>query len=311
MIVVIILGFLFGTVLGSFSKAMADRSLTEESFFTRSHCGKCKSSLNILDLFPVFSFLILRGRCRYCHKKIGNEYLGVEILTGVVVAILFWTFWNQYHNFQLDFTNIGGYYSLFVILSDIGLKLISISVLIMMFLTDIKQMLIPDRIIIPAIIISFFWVLISSAIKIGYLYYFLTLTRFGQLLLPPHSDYFYRHAIDITMPFFGGLLSGLGIAGFFISLIIITRGKGMGGGDVKLGAFMGMVLGFPGSLLALILSFITGAAFSIGLIILGKKHFGQTIPFGPFLSLGSLIAIFWGQEIFAWYLNLSLNLGLN
>ncbi|KKR41421.1 MAG: Type 4 prepilin-like protein leader peptide-processing enzyme [Candidatus Daviesbacteria bacterium GW2011_GWC2_40_12] len=78
----------------------------------------------------------------------------------------------------------------------------------------------------------------------------------------------------------------------------------MGGGDVKLGAFMGIILGFPQALLALMLAFFTGAIFSLFLIILGKKSFGQSIPFGPFLVLGSLTALFWGDQILDWYLHL-------
>ncbi len=107
-----------------------------------------------------------------------------------------------------------------------------------------------------------------------------------------------------VQPLLGGILMGLLIGGFFWGLIIITKGKGMGGGDVKLGAFMGLMLGFPQALIALILSFLTGAVFSIILIIFGKKSFGQVIPFGPFLVLGSLIVLFWGQEILNWYLSI-------
>lgn len=296
MIITTVLGFFLGTIIGSFAKAMADRSLSDKSFFGRSHCDKCKTALGVLDLFPLFSFLFLKGRCRHCHKPIGKEYFLAELFAGLVIGLLFWS---------LDFSNPGGYYDLFIMLSDIGLKLIFLAVLIMVFITDIKEMLIPDRIILPAIVIAFVWLLIDSVVKVGYLYYFLSLTLLGKFLLPPHSDYFYRHAIDTAMPLIGGVLSGFGIATFFILLIIVTRGKGMGGGDVKLGAFMGLILGFPNAVLALILSFITGAIFSIGLIILGKKHFGQTIPFGPFLVLGSIIAMFWGEQIVNWYLHLS------
>ena len=78
----------------------------------------------------------------------------------------------------------------------------------------------------------------------------------------------------------------------------------MGGGDVKLGVFMGVMLGFPQAFFALVLSFLTGALFSVGLIVSGRKHFGQTIPFGPFLVLGSLIILFWGRQIVDWYLYL-------
>ena len=78
----------------------------------------------------------------------------------------------------------------------------------------------------------------------------------------------------------------------------------MGGGDVKLGAFIGVALGFPGAILALVLAFLSGAIFSVSLIVLGKKHFGQTIAFGPFLVLGSLVTLFWGDQILNWYLKL-------
>ena len=70
------------------------------------------------------------------------------------------------------------------------------------------------------------------------------------------------------------------------------------------GAFIGLMLGFPQALVALILSFLTGAIFSIILIIFGKKHFGQTIAFGPFLVLGSIITLFWGSQIIDWYLKM-------
>ena len=165
-------------------------------------------------------------------------------------------------------------------------------------------MLIPDRISLPAIYISLAFLVGITIYKIGYLYYSLSNSPIGQKLLPPYTDYFQRHALMTAEPLFGSLAMGLLIAGFFMLLIIITKGKGMGGGDVKLGAFMGLMLGFPQSLLAIVSSFILGAAFSIFLIITGKKHFGQAIAFGPFLVLGSLISLFWGNQILNWYLHL-------
>jgi len=77
----------------------------------------------------------------------------------------------------------------------------------------------------------------------------------------------------------------------------------MGGGDLKLGVFLGLVFGFPYSLMVLMLSFLLGALFGIALILIGKKKFGQTMPFGPFLSLAGVITIFWGAEILSWYLS--------
>lgn len=165
-------------------------------------------------------------------------------------------------------------------------------------------MFIPDRIILPSIIIGAGLGLILVIIKVVYLYYYLSQSAVGKLLLPPFSEYFQRHALAIAQPFLAAVLIGLFIGAFFFSLIIITRGKGMGGGDVKLGAFIGLMLGFPQGLFALVLAFLTGAILSVFLIIGGKRHFGQTIPFGPFLVLGSLMMLFWGRDIVEWYLRL-------
>lgn len=96
--------------------------------------------------------------------------------------------------------------------------------------------------------------------------------------------------------------AGLGGAAFFALLIIVTRGKGMGWGDVKLVLFLGLVLGFPKLLVGLFLAFLIGSVVALGLILGGKKSFGQTVPFGPFLSLGSLIALLWGERLLSWYL---------
>ena len=91
-------------------------------------------------------------------------------------------------------------------------------------------------------------------------------------------------------------------AAIFGILVIVTRGKGMGSGDITLAFLMGLVLGFGQMVLAVFLAFFFGALVSVFLIILGKKHFGQTIPFAPFLVLGFLVGLFWGSQIVEWYL---------
>lgn len=283
-------GFILGLVLGSLVKALADRSLGKKSFWGRSYCPKCRHKLAWYDLFPVLSYILLKGKCRYCHEKIGIEYLAVEVAMGILIGFLFW---QSFNNFQFTIFNF-----------ELLFKIFFITVLAILFLTDIKKMFIPDRIIIPSIVIGIILKLIIIVLQTGYFYYLLSQTAVGRLLLPPHSDYFQRHVLNIVQPFFLSLLIGVLIGGFFLSLIIITKGKGMGGGDVKLGALIGLMLGFPNALFAIVLSFLTGAIFSIGLILLGKKHFGQTIPFGPFLVLGSLIMLFWGNQIMDWYLKL-------
>ena len=92
---------------------------------------------------------------------------------------------------------------------------------------------------------------------------------------------------------------------FFLSLIIFTKGRGMGGGDLKLGVLIGLAFGYPNALAAILLSFLTGSVVAVILIAMKKKHFGQTIPFGPFLSLGSILILLWGDKIASFYLSLT------
>lgn len=303
-VIVLALGFILGVILGSGIKALADRSLSYKSFWGRSYCPKCKHKLGWYDLLPIFSYIFLKGRCRYCHKKISIEYLLVELGMGLLMGFLFW---QQFDNFKFEILNfqlISNIFQFSIFSLELIIKTFFIVVLAILFLTDLKKMFIPDRIVIPSIIIGTLLSLGLVLTKIGYLYYYLSQTTLGRLLLPPKSEYFQRHALAAVEPFFYSLLTGLLIGGFFLSLIIITRGKGMGGGDVKLGVFIGVMLGFPQAVFAIILSFLIGAIFSIGLIFAGKKHFGQTIPFGPFMVVGSLIMLFWGPQIVDWYLHL-------
>lgn len=299
-----LIGFILGITLGSFIKVLADRSLNNKSFWGRSYCPNCKKKLQWYDLFPIFSYLSVKGKCRYCKEKIGIEYLLVEVVMGMLVGFLFWqssfSLRATGYNLQLAFSVQN--FQILIFLFELLLKIFFIVILAILFLTDIKKMFIPDRVILPSIIIGFVLSLIIAIAKMAYLYFYLSQTTLGKLLLLPKNDYFQRHAQIIAEPFFFSILAGLLIGGFFLSLIIVTRGKGMGGGDVKLGVFIGLMLGFPNAVLAIVLSFLTGAIFSIGLILLGKKHFGQAIPFGPFLVLGSLIMLYWGQQIVNWYL---------
>lgn len=285
-----IVGFILGSVLGSFILVLADRSLSNQSFWGRSYCVHCKHTLRWYDLLPILSYIFLKGHCRYCKKGIKIDYLAVEVIMGLLVGFLFWSF-----DFAQD--------KLFIFLPDLIFRTFFITVLAVLFITDLKKMLIPDRIVLPSLGIGIIFIILITIIKVIYLYYFLNQTKIGQLLLPPHSDYFQRHAMQAAQTLFWGILMAILIGGFFWGLIIITKGKGMGGGDVKLGAFIGLVLGFPLALLAIFLAFILGAIFSIFLILAGKKHLGQSIPFGPFLVLGSLIALFWGGQIINWDLD--------
>lgn len=100
--------------------------------------------------------------------------------------------------------------------------------------------------------------------------------------------------------YFGNLdyiLSGLGAFGFLGLLYLITKGKGMGLGDVKLAIFMGLFLGWQKTILAFYVAFILGAGVSLVLMLFKKAGRKSIIAFGPFLILGVFVAWFWGNEI--------------
>ncbi len=146
--------------------------------------------------------------------------------------------------------------------------------LIIIFVYDLKHYIIPDKIIYSAIIISCILYLVSS------------------IFLNIYTKYEILNTI----------YSAFGVALFFLAIVLVSRGKWMGVGDIKLAFFMGLFLGWPNILVALFSAFFIGAIIGIGLIPAGKKHLKSEVPFGPFLVTGTLLAMLWGGEIVNWYL---------
>jgi leader peptidase (prepilin peptidase)/N-methyltransferase len=101
--------------------------------------------------------------------------------------------------------------------------------------------------------------------------------------------------------FWWAIAAALVAGGIFWGLHIVTKGKGMGFGDVKLAAVMGLILGHPRTWIALFLAFVIGAIVASGMLIMGKKKFKQTVPFGPFLIIGLCLALVWGDRLWSWY----------
>ncbi len=240
--------FLFGLVVGSFLNCVIYRLETKQTFLKgRSFCPYCKQVLKWQDLIPVFSFLILRGKCRYCRKRISYYYPLVELFTAIIFFLIFW-----HLDFGFDLT--------------FGFWILISSFLIIIFVYDLKHFIIPDKIIYPAIFIA------------------LLRTVLG---VPPRT-----------------VLVAFGAAGFFLLIVLISRGRWMGVGDIKLAFLMGLLLGFPYILVALFFSFLIGAIIGIGLILAKRKTMKSEVPFGPFLVTGTFVVLFLGQRIIQWYLNL-------
>lgn len=102
------------------------------------------------------------------------------------------------------------------------------------------------------------------------------------------------------------VISAFGASLFFLLLILLTRGRGMGAGDVFLVFIFSLTIGFPQSLLMVFLSFVLGGLVSATLLLTGQKKFGQSLPFGPFMVSATLLTIFWGKNLLDLYLKMVL-----
>jgi leader peptidase (prepilin peptidase)/N-methyltransferase len=111
---------------------------------------------------------------------------------------------------------------------------------------------------------------------------------------------FFLHFQDWKSMALGGIIA----AGFFAIQFVVSKGKWIGGGDIALGLFMGVLLGFPKTILALALAYICGALLGT-FLLLTKKVKGKTeIHFGTFLAVAMFISMLWGERMIAWYLSL-------
>ncbi|OGH17623.1 MAG: hypothetical protein A3F30_02255 [Candidatus Levybacteria bacterium RIFCSPHIGHO2_12_FULL_37_12] len=296
---ILFLLFILGLAIGSFLNVLIDRIPNDESPFKgRSCCDKCKKTLKWYDMVPVLSFLILKGKCRYCKAHISFYYPLVELITGVMfVIVFFFLIESRIMNHESLFTNFefGNYLGFRI--SDFGFILnyfyyaFILSSFIVIFFTDLKYGIIPDKVLFSAIIISFFFLFFTSK-------EFLQL-RSGQawLSFPLQSTTLGVDQLATLGVVANRFLSALTSFAFFLILYLITKGKGMGFGDVKLAFLLGLVLGFPKIIVALYLAFLTGALAGSILIVWRKKKLKSSIPFGPFLILGSILSIFFGEKI--------------
>ncbi|MBI4779524.1 prepilin peptidase [Candidatus Falkowbacteria bacterium] len=99
------------------------------------------------------------------------------------------------------------------------------------------------------------------------------------------------------------LISGIIGGSFFLIQFVVSRGRWIGGGDIRLGLLMGLALGWPGVLAAVIIAYFIGSIVGVGLILAGKKRWGSEVPLGIFLSAGTIITLFWQTQIINWYFN--------
>ncbi len=271
--------FILGTAVGSFLNVVIFRLENGGKIVNdRSKCRHCRHILAWYDLIPILSFILLRGKCRYCKRPISIQYPLVEIATGVLFLLIFnlqSSIFSKFSIFNLQFL-ASSFYLLFVGCS-----------LIVIFVCDLKHYIIPDKVVYPAI-------------GIALIYRLAEILNFGHWRLVE----IWNLGSESLATFLNPFIAAVGTGAFFLSIVLLTRGKGMGGGDVKLGFLIGLVLAWPLVLVALLFSFTLGSFVGIFLVLVGKKKMKSTIPFGPFMVAGTLITLFWGREILRMYFSL-------
>ncbi len=282
MIYVLVVAFILGTVFGSFIDCTAWRIVKKERVLKgRSHCDICNHPLGALDLIPVISYLSSGGKCRYCGARISSESSWVELLLGGLFALFV---------FKFDIS--------FYALRSMGLAVI----LTGLSLVDLKTYTIPDRFHIAGIL---WWILTLP---------FITYTKGVGLMSYLSPDFFLAAGDNIPGDFSGttffsyiirdfsiGLVSGLSVALFMmiVSLIFdkVSGKESLGGGDIKLLFMTGLYMSTYVAFFNLFLSSIIGIMFVFCL----KK---EKIPFGPAISVASLVSITVGTDFVIWYTSL-------
>lgn len=247
-ILYLILFFIYGIVFGSFFNVVGLRVPKKESIVTPpSHCTTCDRNLTTLDLIPVFSYVFLKGKCRGCHSKISPVYPFMELITGVL--------------FALSYYLLGFGWELVV-------AIVFMSLLVIITVSDIAYMLIPNKVLLPFAVLLF-------------------ILRFVSPLTPWWDSVV-------------GAAIGFGV----LFLIALVSKGGMGMGDVKLFFVIGLVLGTMQTLLTLFLAALIGSI--IGSILLKRTGRGRKtpIPFGPSIALAAVISYFWGASLVDWYVTL-------
>ena len=276
--------------MGSFLNLVSDRIITGEPIlFGRSHCDFCKKVLKPKNLVPLFSFIFQRGKCEKCGFRLSLYYPVSEVLTGglfLYAAYLSTVLVSTSAKNIVSFLFLATVFSLFAI----------------MLLTDAKHFIIPDKIVFLAIAFVLMYIASTYIFDLINLHLKLSNDTFGVYLIK--AGYWDMQVLSGVKSFGLIITSSLAIAGFFLLLVLLTKGQGMGAGDIKLGFLIGLVNGFPINIIAVFLGFVLGAVYSVFLITFGKTTLKDTIAFGPFLILGSLICLLYGPTILNWYLNL-------
>ncbi|MDP2629312.1 MAG: prepilin peptidase [Candidatus Harrisonbacteria bacterium] len=289
-----IVAFAFGLLVGSFLNVLGLRYkeggkiLSSDIVRGRSYCPACKKTLQWYELVPLVSFLVQRGRCWKCKARISLQYPFVELLSAfLTVGIL--SYFSHFFDIRILFQEGVNLFPLYLFTV---LWLIAGYTLIVMSIIDLRFRIIPDQLN-----------LFLAGLGLGVLLIkqnFAAFFPFQGSFLFSFQDLVVLHSSVLLSGFFAAAIAGA----FFILIVLLSRGKGMGLGDVKLVIALGLLLSWPDIMLMIMLSFIIGSLYSLPLLLLKKKSVKSAVPFGPFIAVAVFATIFLGQPILSWYFSL-------
>ena len=268
--------FIFGASIGSFLNVLIDRLPNDESINGRSHCDFCGKKIAWHDMFPVISFFVLKGKTRCCGKKLSWQYPLIEFVTGFAFVLITNNripIIKQLSMINLQITNVWilNNWSLFVTwLLFLGIS----SCLIVIFVSDLKYRLISDYILLALFVFTVLFRLVETQ-------------NFASL----HGNF---NLFQLISTYF---LFGLIVCLPIFLIYFLSKERAMGLGDVYLSAIMGFLLGWQKGFLALYIAFVTGAIYGLIVMIFKNKKLKSKIAFGPFLVIGTVVMLFWGERI--------------
>lgn len=247
-IVFCIYSFVIGICIASFLNVVIWRVPQGISIAKgRSYCPTCNHMLKWYDLFPIFSYLFLKGKCRYCGAKIPKRDTLLELFGGLIGIFCF-------YKYQFSFDTIV-VFSIFMILLAITM-------------IDFDTMTIPNGLNIALIVPSVLFAFLHPEIS-----------WIGRIL----------GIIAISLPM------------YILTLIIPDC---FGGGDIKLIAVSGLMLGWQNTILAGFISILFAGIYAIYLLCTKRVQKGAHIAFGPYICIGIVISLLYGSSIIQAYTSL-------
>ena len=269
------LSFAWGAATGSFLNVCIYRIPRDESVVKpRSHCPHCNTLIPWYLNIPIFTYIMLWGRCRFCKARITPRYVLVELL----VAFLFLLVWLKF-----DLTMGPRPLGLIPIISAglVPVLWLYVSGLVLATFVDFEHMIIPDSVSIGGMIVG---VILSAVVP--------AMHGVETLL-----ESVIQSGIGLALGF--GLLWSIGKLGS-----MIFRKPAMGFGDVKLIGAIGAFTGWQGVLFTEVGSSLVGSIVGIALVVGRCKRLQSRIPYGPYLAMAAVLWIFWGQQWWQAYLNI-------